>query len=95
MGLEITQTNTQYGLDLVYWKIGEVRVDWHRERCRVQLLGFVNKVQRDAGKAPVETRYFHFDATDFSFDHATSIVDQAYVEIKSHVDWDTAVDVME
>ena len=95
MGLEITKENVQYGMDLVYWKVGEVRVNWHLERCGVQLLGFVNKAQRDAGKDPVEIKYFRFDATDFSFDHSTSIVDQLYVEIKDHVDWDTAVDVLE
>lgn len=95
MGLSITKECVQYGIDLDYWKIGEVRVDWHKERCRVALMGFVNKAQRDAGKDPVLTMYVHFDGTDFAFDHDSSIVDQAYTAIKSLADWSAAEDVLE
>lgn len=95
MGLQITKTSSQYGMDLIYWKVGEVKIDWHKETCRVHLLGFVNKTQRDAWKDAVAVTVFHFSGAEFTFDHASAIVDQAYAKIKAHEDWSSATDVLE
>lgn len=95
MGLQITKTHDDFGMDLDYWKVGEVKVDWHQETCKAILIGFVNQTQRDAGKLHVKSFIFQFNDTDFTFDHASSIVDQLYTKIKLDAEWSSAVDVLD
>lgn len=95
MGLQITKTNSQFGIDLDYWKIGQVRVSWHGKTCRVEMLGFVNKTQRDAGKTPVETVVVNFNDTAFTFVHTSGIIAQVYAKIKALSAWSGSVDVLE
>lgn len=95
MGLQITKVSSRYGMDLIYWKIGSIRIDWHENKCRVALLGFVNQAQRDDGKDPVALEAFSYNDGDFTFDHDTAIVDQIYAKIKADEDWSSATDVLE
>ena len=95
MGLQITKTNSQFGIDLDYWKIGQVRASWHDKTCRVELLGFVNKTQRDAGKHPVETVILNFNDTAFTFGHTTGMIAQIYAKVKALGAWSGGVDVLE
>ena len=95
MAIRITKNNNQYGMDLEYWKIGAVKVDWHDSKCRIELLGFVNKAQRDAGKEAAAVVVFLFNGKDFDFSHDSGIVAQVYAKIKVHADWSDGVDVLE
>lgn len=95
MGLQITKTNSQFGIDLEYWKIGQVRTNWHNKTCRVEMLGFVNKSQRDAGKNPVEIVGISFNDTDFTFVHTSGLITQVYAKVKALSAWSGSVDVLE
>lgn len=95
MGLQITKTSGRFGMDLLYWKVGQVRINWHNRKCHAQLLGFVNQTQRNDGKEPVKVVDFHFNDVDFAFDHISGIVEQVYAKIKADEDWSSATDVLE
>lgn len=95
MGLQITKIHPRYGLDLEYWKVGEIKINWHEETCRASLLGFVNQEQRNAGKDHVQEIVFTYNGVNFTFTHATGIVTQLYLKIKADEEWSSAVDVLE
>jgi len=95
MGIQITKTHDRYGIDLEYWKVGEVKIDWHAQTCKVRLMGFVNKEQRDAGKDALMEQPFDFSGAAFVFSHDIGIVDQVYARIKLNTAWEAAIDVLE
>lgn len=95
MGIQITKTHERYGIDLDYWKVGEVKVNWHQKTCRVRLMGFVNQAQRDAGKDAVMEHNFSFEGASFVFTHDSGLIGQIYAKIKMDTGWEAGIDVLE
>jgi hypothetical protein len=92
MGLQITKSNNRFGIDVEYWKIGPVKINWHASTCMAELMGFVNKAQRDSGKEPPVTERFTFNGASFSFTHTAGLITQIYTKIKACEGWTSSVD---
>ena len=80
---EIEVKNT--GVIASYWKVAEMHVNWHYKTATVILWGFKDQAAREAGKAPVDQRFFEFTPHNFPFTVDGNIVAEAYVAIKNYV----------
>lgn len=95
MGLQITKVDPRFGVDIEYWKVGNVVVSWHDQKCKANLLGFVNRAQRDDGKDSVMTQPFSFIADDFNFVVDQPLLSQIYEKIKLEEGWTESADILE
>ena len=92
MALEKLRTLSS-GVEVSYWKISELRINWHERTAKCTLLGFINKQARDTGKDFVDSRDFRLKGEDFTFTYEGNNVAEAYAKIKEKDEWASAENV--
>lgn len=92
MALQKSFTTT-YMVPAAYWKVGQVKVDWHTEQCTANLIGFVNQQARTDGGTPLATKTYSWKGEAFDFDIEGKLVQQIYTKVKALEEWSGASDV--
>jgi|LauGreDrversion4_2_1035121.scaffolds.fasta_scaffold24966_5 hypothetical protein len=76
---------TQYGVELNYWKVSITNVDWHNKRLELALAGYYDQASRINGKMPLEFVTFYFENDDFFPDINLNLIQQCYQRLQSPV----------
>ena len=71
------------GVEVEYWKITQLNINWHSMFANCVLEGFLDKASRDAGKLPLDSRSWGFDESNFPFTIEGKNVEEAYNYIKT------------
>lgn len=64
MGL-LKETTSEFGIAIEYWNIGDVQFSPADKYCVCKLNGYFNKVARDQGAKPVETKQIVIRKNEF------------------------------
>lgn len=84
---------TSYRVAAEYWKVGQVKVDWHNKICQVQVLGFYNAQARTDLAEILQTKVFGWNGASFTFDFTQNLLAQIYAKLKLEPEFLEAVDV--
>lgn len=58
---------TDFGIDATYWKIVDLNINWLSRETHISLLGWSDKVSREAGRKELARKIFSFSGDDFPF----------------------------
>lgn len=98
MALSISK-ETEYGVDVTYWRITTFEVDLRARWCRIRLGGWPSEAERLADNAPLSTAPFEWDGDSFPLTGPddpmpiASLTALLYQAIKQRPGWEAATDV--
>jgi hypothetical protein len=82
------------GINIEYWKIVEITINWADRTSLVKLAGYKDQISRQAGKYPLRTVGVDLLAGDFPFNlaalNANNPVKIAYAAVKAKMSDPTA-----
>jgi len=84
---------TPYKVSAEYWKVGQIRVDWHNKTCHASVIGFYNLQARTDLAQILQTRTFAWNGDRFTFNVEQALVAQVYAKLKLENEFTGAVDV--
>ncbi len=76
------------GVEVEYWKVSQLNINWHKKESHCVLEGFLNKEARDADKLPLDSRSWSWSGDEFPFSDEGSNVSEAYDIIKTETTTD-------
>jgi hypothetical protein len=74
--------HTNYGVDLTYWRITRMQIDWQNKIAEVFLGGWISRDARNANANAFEFHSVQFDANDWPFTTNGHNFTEAYDRIK-------------
>lgn len=80
------------GIQAEYWKVDQVSLSWYERRMLVTILGFLNKVSREAGEKPQAMKQVYYQGETFDFLPDDNLVADIYSKLKITVEFADAVD---